>query len=342
MPAANTDKFRKSAARKSTTTSASMSADSDASIACSSLSGWPTDTAVSVVFNRVDGDGTLQNNWETATAVVSANNLTNMVRGVEGAAAAWPSGTVVELIWTADNVNDMVDGITAEHNQDGTHSAVTATTVATTGVITAGSHIDINDSSTAIRDSSDNELVKFSKTASAVNELTIANAATTGAPSISATGGDTNVDLELTPKGTGNLTVGGNTVMTGAWQDWTPSYSSVTVGNGTVVAKYCQIGKTIHFVWTLDIGSTTVIGNNITISAPVTASAYFNNGFVPIGNASAEDSGTSHSFGFVYFDESATNMLCRWNDGTGNSTSVFPITEAAGDHFAISGAYEAA
>jgi hypothetical protein len=127
-----------------------------------------------------------------------------------------------------------------------------------------------------------------------------------------------------------------------AWQDWTPSYSSVTVGNGTVVAKYCQIGKTIHFVWTLDIGSTTVIGNNITISAPVTASAYFNNGFVPIGNASAEDSGTSHSFGFVYFDESATNMLCRWNDGTGNSTSVFPITEAAGDHFAISGAYEAA
>lgn len=59
-----------------------------------------------------------------------------------------------------------------------------------------------------IRDSSANELVKFTKTASAVNEVTIANAATAGKPSVSATGGDTNISLELIPKGTGGVAIG--------------------------------------------------------------------------------------------------------------------------------------
>lgn len=56
-----------------------------------------------------------------------------------------------------------------------------------------------------LTDASGNELVKFSKTASAVNEITVANAATGGAPIISATGGDTNIPLRLTPKGTGDV-----------------------------------------------------------------------------------------------------------------------------------------
>lgn len=53
------------------------------------------------------------------------------------------------------------------------------------------------------------ELVKFIETASAVNEITITNAATTGAPEISATGDDTNIGLKLTPKGSGALVLDG-------------------------------------------------------------------------------------------------------------------------------------
>ena len=49
------------------------------------------------------------------------------------------------------------------------------------------------------------ELLKFSETASAVNEFTIANAATGNNPVLSATGGDTNVGLEFTAKGTGTI-----------------------------------------------------------------------------------------------------------------------------------------
>lgn len=58
-----------------------------------------------------------------------------------------------------------------------------------------------------IGDTNGNELLKFSATASAVNEPTITNAATGNNPSISATGGDTNVGLDLKPKGTGKVTV---------------------------------------------------------------------------------------------------------------------------------------
>lgn len=56
-------------------------------------------------------------------------------------------------------------------------------------------------------DNAGNEILIGAKTASAVNELTITNAATGNAPTISATGGDTNVGMTLTPKGTGKLTL---------------------------------------------------------------------------------------------------------------------------------------
>ncbi len=60
---------------------------------------------------------------------------------------------------------------------------------------------------TQISDTNGNELLKVTATASAVNELTLANAATGGAPELSATGGDSNIDVKLTPKGTGSLLI---------------------------------------------------------------------------------------------------------------------------------------
>ena len=62
---------------------------------------------------------------------------------------------------------------------------------------------------TQINDTNVNEQVKFTTTASAVNEFTIANAATGNAPEISATGGDTNIDLKITPKGSGKINLDG-------------------------------------------------------------------------------------------------------------------------------------
>lgn len=60
-----------------------------------------------------------------------------------------------------------------------------------------------------INDASDNELIKFGATASAVNEITVTNAATGNAPTVAATGGDTDITLKLAGKGNGGVEVGG-------------------------------------------------------------------------------------------------------------------------------------
>jgi hypothetical protein len=62
---------------------------------------------------------------------------------------------------------------------------------------------------TQINDTNVNEQIKFTTTASAVNEFTITNAATANAPEISATGSDTNIDLKITPKGSGKINLDG-------------------------------------------------------------------------------------------------------------------------------------
>jgi len=54
-----------------------------------------------------------------------------------------------------------------------------------------------------INDANGNEELKFTATASAVNEITITNAATGTRPDLSVTGGDTNIGLSITTKGTG-------------------------------------------------------------------------------------------------------------------------------------------
>jgi len=51
------------------------------------------------------------------------------------------------------------------------------------------------------------ELLKFSETGSAVNEFTIANAASGSGPTLSSTGTETNVDINITPKGTGVVSI---------------------------------------------------------------------------------------------------------------------------------------
>jgi hypothetical protein len=60
-----------------------------------------------------------------------------------------------------------------------------------------------------VADANGNEQIKFTTTASAVNELTVVNSATGNAPEISSTGGDTDIDLKITPKGSGKIVLDG-------------------------------------------------------------------------------------------------------------------------------------
>ena len=67
------------------------------------------------------------------------------------------------------------------------------------------------DDAHGINDENGNEQIIFQTTSSAVNQFYITNAATGNAPSIKATGGDTNIDFNISAKGTGHITVLGDT-----------------------------------------------------------------------------------------------------------------------------------
>jgi len=68
---------------------------------------------------------------------------------------------------------------------------------------------------TSILDTNGNQLALLTATSSAVNEFTIANAATGAGPTISSTGDDSNIDINITPKGTGDVVLAGDTVKVG-------------------------------------------------------------------------------------------------------------------------------
>jgi hypothetical protein len=73
------------------------------------------------------------------------------------------------------------------------------------------SHNILIDDAHGINDENGNEQIIFQTTSSAVNQFDITNAATGNPPKISTTGGDSNIDLDLEAKGTGHVTVRGNT-----------------------------------------------------------------------------------------------------------------------------------
>jgi len=120
--------------------------------------------------------------------------------GVQLTGVVWTKGsnvphslgvTIVDYVTGAAH-NMMTKGILVAHNQDGT--------LKTNVQLTSPKVI------TSLNDTNNNELIKVTPTSSAVNELTIANAATGNAPTLSATGDDTNIGMSFGVKGTGTIT----------------------------------------------------------------------------------------------------------------------------------------
>lgn len=105
----------------------------------------------------------------------------------------------------------------------------------------------------AIDDPNGNELIKFPSTvASAVNEITVANAATGSPPKVEATGGDTNIGLNLISKGTGEVFTAN--FMSGVFSD-----RVVALGNlGSATTLNASQGTV--YTATLDQSSTLTLG----------------------------------------------------------------------------------
>ena len=107
---------------------------------------------------------------------------------------------------------------------------------------TNGNNIII-DSTKSILDESSNEQITFTTTSAAVNNFSITNAATGNTPSLAAVGGDSNVGLNLVPKGTGVLQGSGSALkIAGLETMWVPS--SAMYGATTNPADAQQVETT--------------------------------------------------------------------------------------------------
>jgi hypothetical protein len=106
-----------------------------------------------------------------------------------------------------------------------------------------------------IADANGNELLILDTTTSAVNEFTLANAATGTPPKLSATGGDTNIGITLEGKGTGVITL-----KSGGTNGVVADMSGVAGGNFVVASASnttvsLNEGGTIHWQFFSNTGS---------------------------------------------------------------------------------------
>lgn len=105
-----------------------------------------------------------------------------------------------------------------------------------------------------INDANGNEALKLGSTASAVNEVTITNKSTGNAPTVEATGGDTNISLNLKSKGTGSIQANGLDIATSDSQPTLTDGATVTWATGGV--KYPNATVTLAGNRTLAITGT--------------------------------------------------------------------------------------
>jgi hypothetical protein len=178
---------------------------------------------------------------------------------------------------------------------DGTNIVDTGT-VSLTGVQTLTNKTLTAPILDEINDSNGNEEIIFTTTASAVNEITIANAATGDRPNISVTGDDTNIGLSVSTKGTGLILFND-----GAYN------ADATLTDGATI--------------TWDVGSSPVakvtLGGNRTLSAPT-------------------NSASGQFISLTVIQDATGSRLLTWNSAyefTGDTAPTLTTTASKADVF---------
>ena len=89
------------------------------------------------------------------------------------------------------------------------------------------------------------------------------------------------------------------------WTSYTPTFTNLTVGNGTIDAKYLRIDNKLVFVrFAFTFGSTSSIGGSVWLTLPSGSTA---TQFVPVV-AWFNDTGTASYTGVAYTSVSDTNI----------------------------------
>ena len=174
-------------------------------------------------------------------------------------------------ILTAGNLNGELDGILSTINGDIDEANVDTSAIPTLTAVQTLTNKTLTSPKigTNILDTNGNELITLTATGSAVNEVTLANAATGNAPTLTASGGDTNVDLALAGKGSGKVIVTGDLQISGNDLFMATNTSGhLLIGDGTNYNPTALTGDV-----SVNGSGVTAIGSGVIVNADVNASA---------------------------------------------------------------------
>jgi hypothetical protein len=126
------------------------------------------------------------------------------------------------------------------------------------------------------------------------------------------------------------------------WAAYTPTTANLTVGNGTLTARYQQIGKTVNVFVQFVLGSTSAMGSGPNFTLPVTAK---DDKFSAVGRIT--DNGVKDYVAGLPCSSTTAYVQLILASGTygsydGSITSTVPFTWGTGDYFTFQFTYEAA
>jgi hypothetical protein len=126
---------------------------------------------------------------------------------------------------------------------------------------------------------------------------------------------------------------------------YTPTFTNLTVGNGTLSAAYFQINNLVSVYVSVVFGSTTSISGDVTVTLPIARAAAE---VLRVSTVNLTDTGAAQVIGALLFPANLSTVIVRSTQVSGinvimqNLSATVPFTWGTGDILQFSAQYEVA